>query len=177
MAESVTIARPYAEAIFRIAKAGGTLSQWSARLKQLALVVQDPGAIELIASPLVSSDQVTSLFVSLVDQADQDVSSFLHLLAENGRLTFLPEISALFDVAKNDEEGIKNAVVESAFPLNDDQVAALLPTLEEYFGKKLATSVRVEPELIGGVRVTVGDQILDTSVRSKLEAMASALKN
>jgi F-type H+-transporting ATPase subunit delta len=177
MAESVTIARPYAEAVFRMAKESGTLTQWSARLARLALVAQDKEVAEIIGNPKLSATQLADLFVSLADDNDGSLVSFIRVLAENERLILLPEISALFEVAKSKEEGVKEAVVESAFPLDEAQVAALMPTLEQHFKTRLAARVLVAPELIGGVRVAVGDQVLDTSVRSKLESMATALKN
>lgn len=177
MAESVTIARPYAEAVFRMAKESGALAQWSARLARLSLVAQDKEVVEIIGNPKLSVAQLADLFVSLADDSDASVASFIRVLADNERLALLPEIAELFEAAKSKEEGVKEAVIESAFPLDDAQVAALVPTLEQHFKTRLAARVLVAPELIGGVRVAVGDQVLDTSVRSKLESMATALKN
>jgi len=105
------------------------------------------------------------------------LGNFVRTLAENRRLALLPEISRLFDLAKSQEEGVKEAVVHSAFPIDDTQVAALLKELEARFGTRLNARVEVDPSLIGGVRVAVGDQVLDASVRGKLDAMAVALNN
>jgi F-type H+-transporting ATPase subunit delta len=177
MAESVTIARPYAEAILRMAKETGDLGAWSVRLQRFAAVARDPEMTEVIGNPKLSAEQIAQLFISLADDNDATLGNFIRVLAENERLAVLPEISQLFEAAKAAEEGVKEAVVETAFPIDDAQLSVLLPQLESHFHAKLVARVVVEPELIGGVRVAVGDQMLDASVRGKLEAMATALKN
>jgi len=177
MAESVTIARPYAEAIFAMAKQAGALGTWSDRLRRLAVIAQDPEMAELIGSPRMSADQVAQLFISLAGDNDAVLGNTIRVLAENKRLALLPEISQLFEAAKAAEDGVREAVVHSAFPLDADALGALVPRLEAHFKAKLAPTVVVDAGLIGGVRVAVGDQVLDASVRGKLEAMATALKN
>lgn len=177
MAESVTVARPYAEAVFRTAKEAGALGAWSARLARLAAVAQDAEMASVIGNPRLSAEQVAQLFVSLADDNDAILGNFIRVLAENRRLVLLPEISRLFDLAKSQEEGVKEAVVHSAFPIDAAQVAALVQQLEAHFGTRLTAQVLVDESLIGGVRVAVGDQVLDASVRGKLDAMATALNN
>ena len=177
MAESVTIARPYAEAAYRLAKESGAQGLWSQRLQRLALIAQDKEMTEVMTNPRLSSEQVAELFISLSADSDAILANFVRTLAENRRLALLPEISRLFELAKSQEEGVQEAVVYSAFPIDDAQVAALLQQLEPRFGTRLTARVEVDPSLIGGVRVTVGDQMLDASVRGKLDAMAVALNN
>jgi F-type H+-transporting ATPase subunit delta len=178
MAESVTIARPYAEAVFRLARDGKALPQWADRLKLLATVAQDPEMVLCVGNPKLSSDQLTQLFVSLSGEAgNKDLEGFIQVLAENERLALLPQIQELYEQLKSAEEGIKEAVVYSAFPLDDAQVKNLLGQLETHFSTKLQPRVVVDAALIGGIKVAVGDQVLDASVRGKLEAMATALKN
>lgn len=177
MAESVTIARPYAEAAYRVAKETGAQGAWSLRLQKLALIAQDGDMASVMSNPQLSAEQVANLIVSLCEDNDPVLANFVRTLAENRRLALLPEISRLFDLAKSQEEGVKEAVVQSAFPIDDTQVAALLQQLEPRFGTRLTARVEVDPSLIGGVRVAVGDQVLDASVRGKLDAMAVALNN
>lgn len=177
MAESVTIARPYAEAVFRTAKESGAQGTWSQRLQRLALIAQDGDMAAVMGNPQLSAEQVANLVISLCDDNDTVLANLVRTLAENRRLALLPEISRLFDLAKSQEEGIKEAVVHSAFPIDDTQVKALVQELEARFGTKLTARVEVDASLIGGVRVTVGDQVLDASVRGKLDAMAVALNN
>ena len=177
MAESVTIARPYADAAFKLAKESGAQGTWSQRLQRLALIAQDKEMTEVMTNPRLSTEQVAELFISLSADSDAILANFVRTLAENRRLALLPEISRLFELAKSQEEGVQEAVVYSAFPIDDAQVAALLQQLEPRFGTRLTARVEVDPSLIGGVRVTVGDQMLDASVRGKLDAMAVALNN
>ena len=177
MAESVTIARPYAEAAYRLAKESGAQGLWSQRLQRLALIAQDKEMTEVMTNPRLSTEQVAELFISLSADSDAILANFVRTLAENRRLALLPEISRLFELAKSQEEGVQEAVVYSAFPIDDAQVAALMQQLEPRFGTRLTARVEVDPSLIGGVRVAVGDQVLDASVRGKLDAMAVALNN
>ena len=177
MAESVTIARPYAEAAFRVAQECGAQGIWSARLQRLSLIAQDGEMAQLMSNPQLSAEQVAKLFLSLSEDQDAVFGNFVHTLAENRRLALLPEISQLFDLAKDQEEGVKEAVVYSAFPMDENQISALVQTLGNRFGAKLSARVEIDPSLIGGVRITVGDQVLDASVRGKLDAMAVALNN
>ena len=178
MAESVTIARPYAEAVFRLARDSKTLPRWADRLALLATIAADAEMQQCIGNPKLTATQLADLFVSLTNEgSDSEYVNFVRELADNERLVVLPQIRELFDALKSDEEGVKEAVVYSAYPLDDAQVNNLMGQLETHFKTKLQPRVEVEPELIGGIKVAVGDQVLDASVRGKLEAMASALKN
>ena len=177
MAESVTIARPYAEAVYRTAKESGAQGTWSQRLQRLALIAQDGDMAAVMGNPQLSAEQVANLVIAVAGDNDAVLGNFVRTLAENRRLALLPEVSRLFDLAKSQEEGIKEAVVHSAFPIDDTQVKALVQELEARFGTKLTARVEIDASLIGGVRVTVGDQVLDASVRGKLDAMAVALNN
>lgn len=178
MAESVTIARPYAQAVFRLAQETGTLTLWSERLERLSVIVQDPEMATVVSNPKFSATQVAELFISLFDEKkDQELAKFVGLLAENERLSVLPEIRDIYEQLKSANEGIREAVITSAFPLDGPQLDNLMKELEAHFDTRLEPHVRVDARLIGGVRVAVGDQILDASVRGKLDAMAAALKN
>lgn len=178
MAESVTIARPYAEALFRAAKESGNLDKWSQQVETLGQVASQPDVQAAISSPKVAANQLIDLFRSACGQVvDTEMSNFIGLLSANDRLALLPEIAALYQSYKRVEEGIKQAAITSAFPLDDAQVANLVPQLEAIFKTKITPTVSVDSELIGGVKVIVGDQMLDASVRGKLDAMAAALNN
>jgi F-type H+-transporting ATPase subunit delta len=178
MAELVTIARPYAEAVFRIASANKALAVWAERLALLAALAKDVDMRRCIGNPQLSAVQKSDLFKSLVGKAmDSNEANLIELLAENERLSLLPEIAILFDALKGAAEGITEATIYSAFPLDDKQRTDLIDDLEARFKTRLNAQVVVDQSLIGGVKIVVGDQVLDTSVRGKLESMGSALKN
>ena len=178
MAESVTIARAYAQALFRLAKEGGALATWSDRLQRLVAIAQDPEMAKVVGNPQFSAAQVAELFVSVCGEpTNAELASFIGILAENERIEVLPQISELFEQFKSEEEGVKDALIASAFPLDAAQLNNLVSQLETHFGCKLQPRVEVDAALIGGIKVAVGDEVLDASVRGKLDAMATALKN
>ena len=178
MAESVTIARPYAQAVFRLARENKALAAWSNRLQRLVAIAQDPQMTNVVGNPKFSAGQVADLFVSLSGEPDsQELASFIGVLAENERLDVLMQIQEIYEQLKGEDEGVKDALVSSAYPLDDEQLKNLMSQLETHFGSKLQPRVVLDAALIGGVKVAVGDQILDASVRGKLDAMATALKN
>ena len=178
MAESVTIARPYAQGVFRLACESGKLDRWSARLDRLVAIASDAQMSEIIGNPKLSSGQVADLFLSLSGESnDSELTGFVHLLADNERFAVLPEIRTLFEEFKSAEEGVREALITSAYPIDAPQLAALTTELEAHFGGRLQPRVEVDAALIGGIRIAVGDEILDASVRGKLDAMAALLKN
>ena len=178
MAESVTIARPYAQAVFRLARENKALAAWSNRLQRLVAIAQDPQMTNVVGNPKFSAGQVADLFVSLSGEPDsQELASFIGVLAENERLDVLMQIQEIYEQLKGEDEGVKDALVTSAFPLDDVQLKNVMSQLETHFGSKLRPHIKVDETLIGGVKVAVGDQMLDASVRGKLEAMSTALKN
>jgi len=178
MAELVTIARPYAQAVFRLAREGKALTAWSDRLQRLAAIAQDPEMAKVVGNPKFSAGQVAELFVSLTGESgNKELASFIGILAENERLDVLTQIQEIYEQLKSGDEGVKDAIVTSAYPLDDAQLKNLMSQLESHFGSKLQLRVEVDAALIGGIKVAVGDQVLDASVRGKLDAMATALKN
>jgi len=178
MAELVTIARPYAEAVFRIAKEKGSLAPWSERLALMSAIAQDPQMQSCIANPGLTAGKKADLVQTLCGaKADGDATKLIQVLAENERLSLMPHIANLFESLKSVEEGIKDATVFTAFPLDAAQQQKLVADLETRFKSKLKVTVAIDPSLIGGVKVVVGDQVLDLSVRAKLESMQTALKN
>lgn|SRR5690554_1663256 len=178
MAENLTIARPYADAAFGQAADGKTLDQWLDALERLAAVVSDETVQDVIGRPSLTEDQLFTLVTGAVgEELSGDQKNFVRILIENNRLQVLPEIRDLFVEKKNAQEGVLNAEVTSAFPLDDAAVAKLKADLEAHFKAEIDVHVSVDAELIGGVRIAVGDDVIDTSVRGKLANMAAALKN
>jgi len=175
MAEIATIARPYAEAVFALADKGGTLAQWSDALGRLAAVAQAQEMGELYGDPKVTSAQYVELFSAVAGAMPAEAKGLLQMLAENNRLEALPAVRDRFDTLKAEREGAVDAVIESAFPLEGADLAALVADLERRFKRKIRPQVSVVKELIGGVKISVGDQVIDGSVRGKLKAMNAGL--
>jgi F-type H+-transporting ATPase subunit delta len=175
MAELATIARPYAEALFRVAQAGN-LAQWSDLVDELAQVGSHAEVLDYARNPKVSDSDVAAAIQALLKSPlNAEANNFLSMLIANGRIELLPEIGAQFHALKNSQEGAADAEITSAFDMDAAQTAGLVKTLEKKFSRKLNPSVTVDPSLIGGVRVVVGDEVLDTSVRAKLQQMRVAL--
>jgi len=179
MAENATVARPYAEALFRVAQAGKesfSLAAWSDLVAELAQIGAHPEVQAFARNPKTSASDVSAAITALVKSPlTSEAKNFLAMLVDNGRISLLPEIGAQFQALKNATEGAADAEITSAFELNAAQVAELIATLEKKFSRKLNPVVTVDPALIGGVRVVVGDEVLDTSVRAKLSQMRMAL--
>lgn len=178
MAELATIARPYADALFKAVAAspGPELDRTSRWLDELAVIAQSPQLQQFADNPKTTVDAAFSLISGVVTTTLPDAArNFLRMLIENGRLAALPEIANQFRTAMNAKAGSSDAVVHSAFPIDEAALAGLAATLEKRFARKLNVSVALQPELIGGVRVVVGDEVLDTSVKARLEQMKIAL--
>ena len=177
MAEIATIARPYAEAAFGLADAAGQLSQWSAALARLAQATASPELNQLLGNPKISESQLVDLLLAVGGDSRAEMRNFLSALVESKRVPALASVRDIFETLKNEREGTVDAAIESAFPLDDAQLTSLVGDLERRFERKIRAQVRIDKELIGGLRVTVGDEVIDGSVRGKLAAMATALKN
>lgn len=178
MAELATIARPYAEAAFKLAREQNALPVWGGMIAYAAAVMRDPAMQQAIDNPRLGAAQKESLFLSVCgEKLDASGRNFVKVLVEAGRVELLPQIEAMFTQLRNAAEGTAKAEIISAFALSDTQVADLKASLEKRFGKKIETSVSVDPALIGGVRIVVGDQVVDGSIAGKLAAMATQLKS
>lgn len=174
MAELATIARPYAEALFKASTSD--LTSAAVWVDELAEIAGNPQLQQFADSPKVTSTQVFDLIAGVVKSALNDqAKNFLRIVIENSRLNALPEIALQFRALKNAQSGSSDAVVYSAFPVAGAELIDVAAVLEKRFGRKLNVSVELQPELIGGIRVVVGDEVLDSSVKARLEQMKVAL--
>ncbi len=176
MAELVTIARPYAEAIFALAKERDELSKWSDMLTLLVTIFDDPRIQAAIANPKVTKADIERLILAVCgEQIDANARNFIQLLVENGRLSAVAEIRRLFDLLKSEDEGIVEAQISSAFPLDGQELEKIVSLLSKRYQKNISPTVDVDSDLIGGITVQVGDKVWDASVRGRLQEMAAAL--
>jgi F-type H+-transporting ATPase subunit delta len=174
MAELSTLARPYAEAVFRLAKEKNALGEWSGRLATLAAIVSDAQMQAVIADPNTSAARAAELIGSIADTGEAG-KSLLTVLAGNDRLTLLPEIAAQYEVLKAEAEGVLEATIVSALAMSDAQKSEVMAALKAKFGRDVEATVEVDESLIGGAVITVGDQVIDGSVKGRLQKMAAAL--
>lgn len=178
MAEIATIARPYAEALMKAA--GGNAASLAAEIRALADVAANPQMREFADDPKADSAQVLDVLTGVAKSpsgtsVSDEAKNLVRMVIENGRLSALPAIASQFQALVDAATGTSQATIESAFPLSDAQLADIRATMEKRFARKLEASVVVVPELIGGVRVIVGDEVLDTSIRARLDQMKAAL--
>lgn len=176
MAELSTIARPYAEAAFRTAM-DGDLNAWSVLVGEMAAIADRPEMRALVLDPKVGSDQLHDVFAGVIKAPlSSEGRNFLRLVVTNDRVAALPEIASQFIALKNKLEGSAEAQITSAFPLSDAQVADLMIGLSKKFGGlKLKSHLSVDADLIGGVRVIVGDEVFDSSIKAQLERLRVSL--
>jgi F-type H+-transporting ATPase subunit delta len=184
MAEIATIARPYAEALFK-AQGVADRTALANELQALGAVAADPEMRSFADNPKVTSDQVFDLLTSVAGRDSNGspgaaslsapARNLLRTVIDNGRLAALPEIASQFHALVNGQSGTSDALIESAFPIDGAQLGDVVRSLEKRFARRLDARVVVDPALIGGIRVVVGDEVLDTSVRARLEQMRVAL--
>ena len=179
MAELATLARPYAEALFQVAEKGD-LERASAELDALAAIAANPQLRQFADAPKSGAQQVFDVIISVVGSnaavpLNDASKNLLRTVIDNGRLAALPEIAAQFHALVSERSGVSDAVVYSAFPIEPAALADVVVSLEARFKRKLNAAVQVQPDLIGGIRVVVGDEVLDTSVKARLEQMKAAL--
>jgi F-type H+-transporting ATPase subunit delta len=174
MAELATIARPYAEALYKSSQA--ELAGESNWLDALAAVAANTQLLSFADNPKVTPQQVFDVVCDVARvQLPAAGQNFLRAIIDNGRLEALPEIARQFRELRNAQSGSSDAIVYSAFPMSAEQVADITQALQKRFGRKLNVAVREDASLIGGIRVAVGDEVLDTSVKARLEQMKAAL--
>lgn len=182
MAELITIARPYAEAAFAVAQAESKASPkafeaWSGFLQKLAAISEDKQIRVLYGNPAVSPDQLTKLMVETSGASIESMKNFVGLLASNQRLETLSCVAKLYEDLKNQANATLSATVETAFKLSAAELAEIQALLEKKYGRSIKAAPVLNETLIGGVRISVGDEVIDASVSGKLSTMATALMN
>lgn len=176
MAEKTTIARPYAQAVFAIAREQGDLAGWSDMLGLAAAVASDPDMAAMIDSPRLPREQVVDIILDICgDKLNDTGRNMIRVLAENGRLTLLPEIAALYEIDRARAEGTLEAEVVSASELTGEQKAVIAEALKRRLGREVTLNCSVDASLLGGAVIRAGDLVIDGSAVSKLNRLASAL--
>jgi F-type H+-transporting ATPase subunit delta len=176
MAEISTIARPYAVAIYKLGKEKKALAKWSEMLSFATAVSQNVAMKAYIADPKVASGDLQASFLKVCgDNLSEQGQNLIKTLVEYGRLSILPAISDAFEVLKAQDEGVLDAQIIAAAKINTAEFKNLVKRLEAKFGKKIEASVSVDPEIIGGIKIIVGDTVIDASVKGQLQNLAYTL--
>lgn len=176
MAEMSTVAHPYARALFNLAKQQGDEKMWLGVLTTLEELVADEQFASLLNNPGVDSTQIIAVVqASLKDKAYKDVLNFLSLLIENNRILAISEIHSLFRELVLEDQKRGDAIIESAYAMSNEEIQDFEQLLSKKFGKKITAKVELNPELIGGIKVTINDKVVDGSVRGRLDNLAAEL--
>jgi F-type H+-transporting ATPase subunit delta len=176
MAEISTIARPYAAATYNLAKETKSLAKWSEMLAFASAVVNDASMQTYIHDPKVVSDDLQAAFLKVCgDKLSEQGQNLIKVLVEYGRLSILPAIASAFEALKAQDEGVLDAQIIAAAKPSAAETKDLVKRLEAKFGKKIEASVSVDPDLIGGIKIIVGDTVIDASVQGQLQNLAYTL--
>ena len=176
MIEPITLARPYAKAAFEYARGAGELAQWQDALAQLAAVTRDHKVSVMLKSPNQTAQQRAKNLATLVgDSLPASVVNLLMIMADNGRLSLLPEVATLFERFKQAVESTVTVVVTSAYPLSDDETRVLNETMTSKLDRSVTLTSETDPSLLGGAIIRADDLVIDGSVRGRLDKLAGAL--
>ena len=181
MADNAAIARPYAQAVFELANEAGQLTEWSDALQAAAQVVSDDQVAGLIGAPGTDTDKLVALIADVAGKAgaadSAKLTNLVKLLAENGRLTALPEIASAYDSLKAEVENRVEVTLTSSSPVDDAQQTKMIEALKKRFGRDVSLKVEIDENLIGGARLQADDLVIDGSVSAGLEKLATTLAN
>lgn len=178
MAEKQTLARPYAEAVFELARARNALNPWSDMLGFIAAVAADENLRRLANDPRVEQARFLALFLGVTEnRIDESGANFVRLLVENRRLSLLPEILTQYEMLKAEAEARIEATVTSAFALEPEQLKTLSEALKRKLGREVNLTAQVDKALLGGIVIRVGDLVIDGSVRGRLADLAAHMSH
>ena len=176
MAELATLARPYAEAVFKRAKETSSASVWADALQFLAQVVAEPKLVQLMGNPKVAMDSKINLILDICqDQLQDEAKNLVKILVLNGKLQLLPTIAEQFEGYKAEDEGYANVELVSAYALSKAEQTKYVAMLEKFLNKKVNATVSVDNSLIGGILAKAGDKVIDGSIRGQLKQLAKRL--
>ncbi len=176
MSDLVTAARPYAKAILELADSEKAMADWSKQLQFMAAVALDPEFHDLVVDPKLTKQEVADLFITACgDDIDDQGKNLIKLLAENGRIVILPELSLFYDKLRADAQGTVAAEVYSAHRLSKEQRITLEKALQKRLGREVKITSHVDNSLLGGAVIRAGDLVIDGSLKGRIEKLNAAL--
>ncbi len=179
MAEYATLARPYAEAIFELAKDTGNLDVWSDNLAYLTTVVADPAMVAIIANPRVEKTVLTNLMLDVCcdENTSPESRNLVKLLVDNRRLLAVPSIAELYEQLKAQHQGYLKVEITSSYPVSPDQQQHIETVLQKRLGKAVDINITIDQSLLGGWLIRAGDEVIDLTMKGRLERLATELRH
>ena len=178
MAESTTLARPYAKAAFQTARQDSALEEWSAMLGLSAAVAGQASVSSVLSDPSLSNEQIAKALIEVCgDDLNSKGQNFIRLLAENKRLVLLPEIAALYEILKANQEKSVDVEITTAFEISSDIAEKLANSLRARLEREINLATKVDQSLLGGAVIRAGDTVIDSSVRGKLTKLAESINS
>ena len=172
MLEKATIIRPYAEAAFAYALEEKQLSDWSAMLKLLGMIVRDDSMQRIISSPKLSAEELYNFIIDICgDKLSQAGKNFVKILIDARRISLATEISVIFEQKRSAAEGVSEVNVITAYPLDESQIKMITESLGKHTGNKIDINIKEDKDLIGGVIIRAGDSVVDASLRGRLKEL------
>ena len=176
MSELTTAARPYARAVFEMAESAGSLGEWSDLLGFMGSVANDARVSELLATPKMAKQAGANAFVELCDgKLNDQAKNLVSMLAENNRLTLLPEMSTIYEVLKDEAEGSVEALVTSAKALTETEEKSISEALKKRLGRDVKIKVSIDETLLGGAIIQAGDLVIDGTLKGRLSKLTSVM--
>ncbi len=176
MSELTTAARPYARAVFEMANEAGDLSKWSETLAFMGAVADNDEVQTLLAAPQMAKQAGADAFIKLCDKKLNDnAKNLVNMLAENDRLSLLPEMSVLYEVLKDEAEGSVEALVTAAKKLTQAEETSIATALKKRLGREVKLKVSVDESLLGGAIIRAGDLVMDGSLKGRLSKMTNMM--
>ena len=176
MSEQSNIARPYAQAVFELARDDGRFDEWSESLQNLCEIVEHSDIKALISDPRIARQQVLDVLLEIGgERFDEQTQNLVRILGHYRRLSSLPAIARQYETLRAEAEGIIEAELETAFEIDDEHLSSLVGALESKLGRKVRLSSSTNPDLLGGVVIRAGDWVVDDSVRARLDKLSTSL--
>ncbi|MCK5902438.1 MAG: F0F1 ATP synthase subunit delta [Cocleimonas sp.] len=176
MSELTTAARPYARAVFEMAKESEGLATWSASLNFMGAIASHADVAALLETPRMAKQAGADALIQFCDgKLDDKAQNLVKTLAENNRIKLLPEISILFEVLKDEEEGRVEATVKTAKKLTKAEEKSIADALKKRLGRDVKLKISIDKALLGGVIIQAGDLVIDGSIQGRLKQMTAAM--
>ena len=176
MSDLTTAARPYARAVFEMANESGGLAKWSDSLQFMSAVVSNEEVKALLSNPKMAKQAGADAFIKLCDgKLDANSQNLVRMLAENDRLSLLPEMSVLYEVLKDEVEGSVEALVTAAKKLTKAEEEAISKALKKRLGREVKLNVSIDETLLGGAIIKAGDLVMDGSLKGRLGKLTSVM--